>query len=256
MYKTKLDEQGNISKHKARLVVKGYSQRHRIDYSEVYAPVARMDTVRLIIALAAQRGWKLHQLDVKSAFLHGELEEDVYVDQPKGYKKKGSEQMVYKLHKALYRLKQAPRAWFIRLESYFIKEGFIRSPSEQTLFVKKKGDDILIVSIYVDDILFTSNNDELLEEFKYLMKKEFDMTDLGESKFFLGIEILQGSDGVFICQRKYASEVLSRFGMAESNAVRNPIVPGQRLHKDVDGEKVDATLYKQRVGSLMYLTAT
>ncbi|KAK9928322.1 hypothetical protein M0R45_025465 [Rubus argutus] len=256
VYKTKLNELGEVSKYKARLVVKGYSQQHGIDYTEVYAPVARMDTVRMIIALTAQKGWKLHQLDVKSAFLHGELKEDVYVEQPKGYEKKGSEQKVYKLQKALYGLKQAPRAWFSRIESYFIKEGFKCSPSEQTLFIKRKEGKILIVSVYVDDLMFTSNDDEMLNEFKRSMKREFEMTDLGELKFFLGIEVLQRSDGIFICQRKYATEVLERFGMAESNSVRNPIVPGQKICSDECGAKVDATLFKQMVGSLMYLTAT
>lgn len=256
VYKTKLNEHGEVDKYKARLVVKGYSQQYGIDYTEVYAPVTRMDTVRMIIASAAHRGWKIYQLDVKSAFLHGELKETVFVEQPKGYEKKGSEHMVYRLQKALYGLKQAPRAWFSRIESYFINEGFDRSPSEHTLFVKKRGDNILIVSIYVDDLLFTSNDKEMVCDFKNSMKKEFDMTDLGKMRFFLGIEVLQQSDGIFICQRKYAAEVLSRFGMEKSNSVRNPIVPGQKVDKDEDGALIDATQYKQMVGSLMYLTAT
>lgn len=256
VYKTKLNELGEVDKYKARLVVKGYSQQHGIDYTEVYAPVARMDTVRMIIAFAAQRGWNLYQLDVKSAFLQGELKEDVFVEQPRGYEKKGSEHMVYKLQKALYGLKQAPRAWFSRIESYFIKEGFERSPSEHTLFLKRKGGKILIVSIYVDDLLFTSDDEVMLCEFRNSMNKQFDMTDLGKMRFFLGIEVLQRADGVFICQRKYAAEVLSRFGMEESNSVRNPIVPGQKIDADKEGIKVDATQFKQMVGSLMYLTAT
>jgi hypothetical protein len=119
VYKTKYNEHGDVDKYKARLVAKGYSQQHGIDYTEVFAPVARMDTVRMIIALAAQKNWIVYQLDVKSAFLHGELHEDVYVDQPKGYEKKGSEHLVYKLHKALYGLKQAPRAWFSRMKAFY-----------------------------------------------------------------------------------------------------------------------------------------
>lgn len=136
IYKTKYNEAGEVDKHKARLVAKGYSQRQGIDFSEVYAPVARMDTIRVMIALAAQRGWTIFQLDVKSAFLHGELMEDVYVEQPLGYEKKGEEDKVYKLQKALYGLKQAPRAWFSRIETYFKKEGFQKCSSEQTLFTK------------------------------------------------------------------------------------------------------------------------
>ena len=147
IYKTKFNELGEVNKFKARLVMKGYAQEYGIDYTEVFAPVARMDTVRMIIAMAAQRGWGIHQLDVKSAFLHGELKEDVFVEQPQGYEVTGKEHMVYKLHKALYGLKQAPRAWFSRIEAYFIREGFESSISEQTLFIKRRRGKILIVSI-------------------------------------------------------------------------------------------------------------
>lgn len=136
IYKTKFNELGEVDKYKARLVAKGYSQQQGVDYIEVYAPVARMDTVRMIIALAAQRGWKIFQLGMKSTFLHGELSEDVYVKQPMGYVQKGNEYKVYKLQKALYGLKQAPRAWFSIIEVHFVSEGFQRCHSEQTLFVK------------------------------------------------------------------------------------------------------------------------
>lgn len=137
--------------------------------------------------------------------------------------------MVYKLHKALYGLKQAPRAWFSRIEAYIVKEGFVSSSSEQTLFIKQKGGKIIIVSIYVDDLLFTSNDEELLNEFKRSMKDEFDMTDLGKMRYFLGIEVIQKADGIFICQRKYAAELIERFGMQNYNFVCNPIVPGQKI---------------------------
>lgn len=257
IYKTKFNELGKVDKLKARLVVKGYAQEYGVDYAEVFAPVARMDTVRMILAVAAHRGWGVYQLDVKSAFLHGELEEDVYVEQPQRYEVLEKKEMVYKLHKALYGLKQAPRAWFSRIEAYFIKEGFTNSSNEQTLFIKKIGGNILIVSVYVDDLLFTGNNDELLEEFKCSRKREFDMTDLRRMRYFLGIEVIQKpEEGIFICQRKYAAEIIDRFGMQHYNPVCNPIVPGQRIGRDEAGEKIDSTLYKQMVGSLMYLTAS
>lgn len=249
-YKTKYDEHGNIDKYKARLVAKGYSQKYGVDYTKVYAPVARMDTLRMIIALAAHKNWQIFQLDVKSAFLHGELNEDVYVEQPRGYEKKGSEHLVYKLHKALYGLKQAPRAWFSRIEAHFIDEGFQRCDSEQTLFTKRsKEGKIIIVSVYVDDLIFTGNCKIMMSEFKSSMLREFEMSDLGKMRFFLGIEVLQKSDGIYICQRKYASEVLKRFGMMESNSVSSPIVPEFKVSKDEDGKEVDETYYKQLVGS-------
>ncbi|BBG92824.1 ADP glucose pyrophosphorylase large subunit 1, partial [Prunus dulcis] len=230
VYKTKYNEHGEIDKHKARLVAKGYSQKHGIDYTE---------------------------LDVKSAFLHGELSENVYVEQPRGYEKKGKEHLVYKLHKALYGLKQAPRAWFSRIEAHFINEGFQRCDSEQTLFTKRNREGkIIIVSIYVDDLIFTGDDEDMMSEFKSSMLREFDMSDLGSMRFFLGIEVLQRADGIFICQKRYALEILKRFGMLESNEVNSPIIPGFKISKDEDGITVDETYFKQLVGSLMYLTAT
>ena len=201
VFKTKLNEKGNVDKYKARLVVKGYSQREGIDYKEVFAPVARWDTIRAIIALAAHKRWHVFQLDVKSAFLYGELNEEIFVEQPQEYEKKGEEHKVYRLKKALYGLKQAPRAWYSRIEAYFIKEGFDKCFCEHTLFIKT-GDkeEILIVSLYVDDLIFTGNDEIMFTKFKDSMQKEFDMSDLGKMKYFLGIEVVQTANVIFICQ--------------------------------------------------------
>lgn len=141
VFKTKLNEKGDIEKHKARLVVRGYGQEFGVDYMEVYAPVARMDTIRLMIAIAAQKGWSIFQMDVKSAFLYGTLQEDVYVQQPQGYVVEGNEHKVYKLQKALYGLKQAPRAWFSRIETYFIK-GEFKGASRSTPYLLKKDQEV------------------------------------------------------------------------------------------------------------------
>nr|DAD19628.1 TPA_asm: hypothetical protein HUJ06_021091 [Nelumbo nucifera] len=247
IYKTKLNELGEVDKYKARLVAKGYSQQQGVDFTEVFAPVARMDTVRMIVALAAQKGWKIYQLDVKSAFLHGELSEDVY-------------HKVYKLHKALYGLKQAPRAWFSCIEAHFISEGFQKCPNEQTLFTKRSSEGkILIVSIYVYDLIYTGDDEDMMSDFKNSTMKVFDMTDLGRMRFFLGIEVLQRPDGIFIYQRRYATEVLKRFGFWDfesKKSVSSPIVPGFKMGRDDHGVTVDETYFKQMVGSLMYLTAT
>ena len=178
--------------------------------------------------------------------------------QPQGYERKGEEYKVYRLKKALYGLKQAPRAWYSRIETYFIKEGFEKCFCEHTLFIKT-GDEgkILIVSLYVDDLIYTGNNEVMFTEFKDSMQREFDMSDLGRMKYFLGIEVVQTANAIFICQQKYAHEVLERFGMGQSNAVANPMVPGCKLSKEGNGDsKVDATEYKRLVGSLLYLTAT
>ena len=257
VFKTKFNENGEVDKYKARLVSKGYCQQYGIDYAEIFAPVARLDTIRIVISLAAQKAWVIYQLDVKSAFLHGEITEEVFVEQPPGYEHKGHESKVYRLKKALYGLKQAPRAWYSRIETYFIKEGFTKCPYEHTLFIKTAdGGKILIVCLYVDDLIFTGNDEIMLKQFKKSMKIEFDMTDLGRMKYFLGIEVLQKADGIFITQRKYAQEILERFNMDQCNSVHNPVVPGFKLTKDEGGVEVDSTVYKQMVGSLMYLTAT
>lgn len=198
VYKTKLNEHGEVDKLKSRLVAKGYTQEYGVDYTEVFTPVARMETVRLVVSLIAQKQWNIYQLDVKSTFLHGDLDEDVYVEQPPGYKVKGQEDKVYKLNKALYGLKQAPRAWYSRIESYFTKEGFLRCPYEHTLFIKvgKEGK-ILIVCLYVDDLIFTGNDETVFVKFKKSMMQEFYMTDLGKMRYFLGIEVVQESEGFF-----------------------------------------------------------
>ena len=256
VFKTKLNEKGEVDKHKARLVVKGYAQRQGIDYSEVFSPVARWDTIRMLLSLAALRGWEVFQLDVKSAFLHGELKEVVYIEQPEGYIRKGEEQKVYQLKKALYGLKQAPRAWYSRLEDYFAGEGFEKCSYEHTLFMKKEGGRFLVVSLYVDDLIFTGNDLKLCAEFKASMQSEFDMTDLGRMKYFLGVEIHQTEAGIFLCQGKYASEILARFGMGSCNAVNNPMVPGTKLSSQEKGEEIDRTEYKQLIGSLIYITTT
>jgi hypothetical protein len=256
IYKTKYNEKGEVEKYKARLVAKGYTQRHGIDFNEVYAPVARWDTIRAILATAASNKWDVFQLDVKSAFLHGDLIEEVYIDQPAGYHKGGSDK-VYKLKKALYGLRQAPRAWYSRVESYFHVAKFEKCPYEHTLFVKHgERDKILIVSLYVDDLIYTGNDSFMIKEFKSSMQGEFAMTDLGRMKYFLGIEIVQNRNGIFIHQQKYATEILSRFGMENCNKVCSPIVPGCKLVKDELGKVDDATTYKQMVGCLMYLLAT
>ena len=155
--------------------------------STVFAPVARHDTIRLAISLVAQNSWSIFQLDVKSAFLHGELQEEVFVDQPPGYVKVKEEHKVYRLKKALYGLKQAPRAWYSRIDAYFTKEGFKKCPYEHTLFTKiGDGRKLLIVCLYVDDLIFTGNDSAMIEKFKRSMMVEFEMSDLGKMHYFFG----------------------------------------------------------------------
>ncbi|CAL2268313.1 unnamed protein product [Prunus armeniaca] len=257
VFKTKQNLDGSVQKNKARLVAKGYSQKPRVDYNETFAPVARLDTIRTLIALAAQKGWQLYQLDVKPTFLNGILEEEVYIDQPEGFVVKGSESKVYKLHKALYGLKQAPRAWYSEIDGYFAECGFTKSQSEATLYVKTRGEaSILIVSIYVDDIVYTGNDQEMLEDFKKNMKEKYEMTDLGLLHHFLGMGVIQTPTSIFIHKKKYATTLLSRFSLSECKPVSIQLVTSEKLSKDDGSCLASEEQYRRIVGSLMYLTAT
>ncbi|KAI5317804.1 hypothetical protein L3X38_037511 [Prunus dulcis] len=216
VFKTKLNLDGTVQKHKARLVAKGYAQKPGIDYNETFALVARLDTIRTLIALAAQKGWKLFQLDVKSAFLNGVLEEEVYTEQPEGFEVKTASHKVYKLKKALYGLKQAPRAWYSEIDTYLTSCNFKRSTSEATLYTRTDEEGkLIIVSIYVDDIVYNGNSNALLSEFKRDMMQKYEMTDLGLLHHFLGMGVLQTENGVFIHQSKYAKSLLVKFGLED-----------------------------------------
>ncbi|WCJ44342.1 Retrovirus-related Pol polyprotein from transposon RE1 [Euphorbia peplus] len=255
--KNKLDEFGNVVRNKARLVAQGYSQQEGIDYGETFAPVARLEAIRILCAFASYKGFKLFQMDVKSAFLNGYIDEEVYVSQPPGFEDPKFPDHVYKLKKALYGLKQAPRAWYERLTKFLLSKGFVRGCVDTTLFTLKKNKDILIAQVYVDDIIFGATNESLCREFSNHMKAEFEMSMMGELTFFLGLQIKQSNDGVFINQAKYTREVLKKFGMMDSNAVDIPM----DVSKDIDdeekaGKPVDIKTYRGMIGSLLYLTAS
>jgi hypothetical protein len=189
VFKAKKNAKGKIERYKARLVVKGYSQRPGIDYGNVFALVARLETIRMVISLAAQNKWKIYQMDVKFAYLNGILEEEIYVEQPMGYVIKGDEKKVLKLIKTLYSLKQAPRAWNNRIDNYFQKNGFIKCPHEYSLYAKVcENGNILFVCLYVDDLIFTDNNPSMVKDFKKAMTQEFEMTDIGLMSYYLGIK--------------------------------------------------------------------
>ena len=256
VYKVKKDAEGNLVKHKARLVAKGYVQEQGVDFEEVFAPVTRMESVRLVIALAAQESWRLHHMDVKSAFLNGELKEEVYVKQPPGYIKKGEEHKVLKLHKALYGLCQAPRAWNIKLDRTLVSLGFEKSPLEHAMYKRGKGKDRLLVRIYVDDLLITGADEEEIAKFKLQMKELFKMSDLGLLTYYLGIEVHQKPEGITLCQEAYAKKILESCSMEDCNPSHVPMEPRLKLSKRSQAPAVDATEYRSVVGSLRYLVNT
>ena len=189
VFKVKRDLEGNIIKYKARLVAKGYAQKYGVDYEEVFAPVARLETVKLILALAAQGKWQVHHMDVKSAFLNGELQEEVYVHQPPGFQNPKFPGKVLKLKKALYGLKQAPRAWNAKLDHELVKLGFCRSEEEHAVYKRGSGSSLLLLGVYVDDLVICGPDSEKISEFKQQMSRTFSMSDLGLLSYYLGMEV-------------------------------------------------------------------
>eukprot|EP00253_Pinus_taeda_P008999 PITA_08999 len=256
VYKTKCNAEGKIERHKARLVVKGYKRQYGRDYEETFAPVARMEIVRAVPSIVAQNKWKVYQMDVTSTFLNGVLIEEVYIEQPLGYEKKGQEHKVCRLKKALYGRKQAPRAWYSRIDSCLLENEFAKCEGEPTVYIKEKDGKISIVVLYVGDVIFTRNDDYLIKNFKTVMKEEFEMTDMGLLRYFLGIEVDQNENRIFILQAKYVNEVLGRFNMQECKAAVTPTVMRLKLSKEDNNKDFDPSLYKSIVGSLMYLSAT
>nr|GFA20315.1 putative ribonuclease H-like domain-containing protein [Tanacetum cinerariifolium] len=251
-----LDERGIVIRNKARLVTQGHTQEEGIDYEEVFAPVARIEAIRLILAYASFMGFLVYQMDVKSAFLYGTIEEEVYVYQPPGFKDPENPDKVYKVVKALYGLHQAPRAWYETLATYLLENGFHRGKIDQTLFIKKQQKDILLVQIYSYDIIFGATNKALCQSFEKLMKDKFQMSSMGELTFFLGLQVKQKKDGIFISQDKYVAEILKKFRLSEGKPASTPIDAEKPLLKDSDGKDVDVHTYRSMIGSLKYLSSS
>ncbi|KAJ9537137.1 hypothetical protein OSB04_029870 [Centaurea solstitialis] len=256
IFRNKKDERGIVIKNKARLVAQGYTQEEGIDYDEVFAPVARIEAIRLFLAFASFKNFKVYQMDVKSAFLYGKIEEEVYVSQPPGFEDPNNLDKVYRLNKALYGLHQAPRAWYDTLSTYLLENGFSRGVIDKTLFIKREKQDILLVQIYVDDILFGSTKSSLCKDFETLMHKRFKMSAMGELTFFLGLQVEQKKDGIFIHQTKYVHDILAKFGFRDVKPVSTPMEARKQIATDVAGKEVDVHQYRSMIGSLMYLTAS
>ena len=256
VFRNKSDDRGVVIRNKARLVVQGFNQIEGIDFDEVYAPVARLESIRIFLAYASFKKFKVHQLDVKSAFLYGKVHEEVYVSQPPGFVDPDHPEYVYKLDKALYGLHQAPRAWYETLLQHLLKNDFKRGHIDCTLFIKKSGDDLLLVQVYVDDMIFGSTNEELCKDFEKVMKSKFEMSTIGDLNFFLGLQVKQSDQGIFIHQAKYVNDILTRFNMLDTKLAKTPIEVNHNLGPDLDGEDVDAHVYRAMIGSLMYLTAS
>ncbi|GKD41822.1 putative ribonuclease H-like domain-containing protein [Tanacetum coccineum] len=256
VYKNKKDERGIVIRKKARLVTQGYTQEEGIDYDEVFALVGRIEAIRLFLSYTLFKDFVMYQMDMKSAFLYGKIEEEVYVCQPPGFEDPKFPDKVYKVEKALYGLHQALRAWYETLSTYLLDTSFQIGQIDKTLFIKRVKGDILLVQVYVDDIIFGSTKKGLCTEFEKLMHKKFQMSYMDKLTFFLGLQVTQKDDGIFISQDKYVDEILKKFGFSTMKTASTPMETSKTLIKDAEAEDVDIHLYRSMIGSLMYLTAS
>ncbi|GJZ00103.1 retrovirus-related pol polyprotein from transposon TNT 1-94 [Tanacetum coccineum] len=247
LWKNKKDEDQTIIRNKSRLVAKGYAQEEGIDFEESFAPVARLKAVRIFVAYVAHKSFPIYQMDVKTTFLNGPLKEEVYVAQPDGFVDLDHPEKVYRLRKALYGLKQAPRAWYDALSNFLIFKGFTKGTIDPTLFTIRYGEDILLVQIYVDDIIFGSTNPKFSKRFEKLMHSRLEMSLMGEMKFFLGIQIHQSPRGIFITQAKYTLEILKKHGMEKGQSIGTPMATKHKLDADLSGTLVDQTDYRSKI---------
>ncbi|GJW42470.1 putative ribonuclease H-like domain-containing protein [Tanacetum coccineum] len=229
VFRNKKDEKGIVIKNKARLVAQGYTQEEGIYYDEVFASVARIEAIRLFLAYALFKDFVVYQMDVKSAFLYVKIKEEVYVCQPPGFEYPDFPDRVYKVEKALYVLHQAPKAWYETLSTYLLDNGFQRGKIDKTLFFRKDKSDILL---------------------------KFQMSSMSELTFFLGLQVKQKEDEIFISQDKYVTEILKKFGFTDVKTASTPMETQKLLLKDEDGEEVYVHLYRSMIGSLMYLTSS
>ncbi|GJZ06942.1 putative ribonuclease H-like domain-containing protein [Tanacetum coccineum] len=216
----------------------------------------RIEAIRLFLAYASCMGFMVYQMDIKSDFLYGRIEDEVYVCQPPGFEDPDYPDKVYKVVKALYGLHQASRAWYETLAKYLLDNRFHKGKTDQTLFIKKQKGDILLVQVYVDDIIFGSTKKELCTEFEKLMHDKFQMSSMGELTFFLGLQVKQKEDGIFISQDKYVADILRKFSFTDVRTTSTPMDTEKPLLKDSDGDDVDVHLYRSMIGSLMYLTSS
>nr|GEU39498.1 copia protein [Tanacetum cinerariifolium] len=252
----KLDEREIVIRNKERMVAQGHTQEEGIDYDEVFAPVLRIEAIRLFLAYASFKDFVVYQMDVKSAFLYEKIKEDIYVCQPLGFEDPDFPDKVYKVEKVLYGLHQAPRAWYETFSTNLLDNGFQRGKTDKTLFIKRHKGDIILVQVYIDDIIFCSTKKELCTSFVKLIHDKFQMSSMRELTFSFGLQVKQKEDGIFFSQDKYVAEILKKFRFFKVKTASTPMETQNPLLKDKDGEEVDVHIYRSMIGSLMYLTSS
>jgi len=256
LFKNKLQPDGSLERRKARWVVRGFSQRPGVDFHQTFSPVVKPATIRTVLHLAATRRWPVHQLDVKNAFLHGDLTERVYCYQPAGFVDKDRPTHVCQLVKSLYGLKQAPRAWFLRLGGHLLRMGFAASRSDSSLFIYQRGVHAAYLLVYVDDIILTASSPALLRQIVDQLRQEFAIKDLGELRFFLGIQVRRDQAGFHLNQAQYTEDILERAGMANCKPASTPVDVTPKLSAKAGEPAADGAFYRSITGALQYLTLT
>ena len=243
---------GTIDKYKARLVIKGYRQQEGLDYFDTYSLVTRITSIRLIIAIAALRYLEIHQMDVKTVFLNGDLEEEIYMDQPEGCIAPGHERKVCKLVKSLYGQKQASKQWHEKFDNVMMSNGFKINECDKCVYIKTTDRGYVILSLYVDDMLIVGSNDHMIKSTKDILNSRFEMKDLGLADVILGIKITRTTSGLVLTQSHYVEKILDKFGKDDSGISRTPIDTSQHLSNN-KGECISQIEYARVIGSLMYL---
>lgn len=256
VFKTKLAPDGSLDRLKARLVAKGFHQEEGVDFTETFSPVVKHATIRIVLSVAMMKNWPIHQLDVKNAFLHGVLNETMYMEQPPGFIHPQKSQCVCLLKRSLYGLRQAPRAWFDKFSNFLLENGFFCSTADPSLFVLHSGSDIVLLLLYVDDIILIGSSAQLLATLIKKLSLQFHMKDLGYLHYFLGIEAKRTSQDLFLCQTKYAIDLLNRAHMTECKPVSTPLPLRSIAMTNDDILLADPLEYRSIVGGLQYLTIT
>jgi hypothetical protein len=247
---------GEVVRNKAHLVAQGFSQVEDLDFGETFAPIAHLEAIRILLVFATSKRFKYYQIDVKSSFLNGVIQEKVFVRQPPGFENPKYPNRVYKFSKTLYGLKQAPQAWYTRLKTFLLEHGYVMGSVDKTIFTLKYGNDFLLVQIYLDDIFFGGSSHTPVSSFQEMMEKEFQTSMMEELTFFLGIQVKQTKQGIFVHQAKYTKDLMKKFNMAELKPVSTLMSMATALDPDKNGEAIDQREYKSMIVSLLYLTAT
>ena len=257
VYTIKCNSDGTLERYKARLVARGYTQTYGIDYLETFAPVAKMNSIRILISLAVNLDWELHQYDIKNAFLYGELKEEIYMDVPPGYASDATHGKVCRLKKSLYGLKQSPKAWFGRFTRALKNLGYHQCNGDHTLFFQHPcSGGVVVLIVYVDDIIITGNNEPEIKKLEEQSEKQFEIKKLGPLKYFLGIEFARSSDGILMTQHKYILDLLEETKHLHSRINDTPIESNHRLTLNKDDPKVEITPYQKLIGKLCFLSHT